>query len=132
MAYLTFTTVRGRELGQRPLKGAVVIGRSPECEICIHDILLSRRHCQIEQDGSRWIVLDLMSKNGTFFGPREIGRHELSDGDSIRVGKTVVKFCAGKMAATKQGGAAMNRPNGPTRQRAADPWEAMQATVAGF
>src|SRR5580704_1281 len=113
MAYLTFTTVRGRDLGQRALEGTAVIGRSTECDICVHDILLSRRHCQLEKEGSRWVLIDLMSKNGTFMGAREIGRHELSDGDSIRIGKTVMKFCAGKMARKMSGGADMRRPNKP-------------------
>ncbi len=133
MAYVEFTTIRGRELGSRSLDKPAVIGRSPDCDFCVHDILLSRRHCMLEKEDSRWVVVDLVSKNGTFVGGCEVGRHELCEGDEIRIGKTVLKFHAGKMPAREsRGGAAMLRANKPTRQRAADPWEAMQATVSGF
>src|ERR1700691_2511581 len=104
MAYLIFTTARGRELGRRSLEGPMVIGRSPDCEVCVHDILLSRRHCQIEPDGSNWVIADLVSKNGTFLNGQKIGRHVLSDGEALRIGKTVVTFCVGTMKVS--GGAA--------------------------
>jgi hypothetical protein len=129
MAYLIFTTARGRELGRRPLEGPMVIGRSRDCEVCVHDILLSRRHCQIEPAGPNWVVSDLMSKNGTFLNGQEIGRHMLGDGEALRMGKTIVTFCAGTLEV--RGGAAMNRPN-PFRQRPADPFESAAATVSGF
>lgn len=129
MAYLIFTTARGRELGRRSLEGPIVIGRSPDCEICVHDILLSRRHCQIEQDGSNWVLSDLVSRNGTYLGGQEIGRHVLSDGDALRIGKTVLTYRMGTMPV--RGGRAMNKPN-PFRQRPADPFESLAATVSGF
>jgi len=107
----------------------MVIGRSRDCEVCVHDILLSRRHCQIEQDGENWVISDLVSKNGTYLNGQEIGRHVLGDGEALRIGKTIVTFCVGTMKV--RGGAAMNRPN-PFRQRPADPFESLAATVSGF
>ena len=42
MAYLIFSTFKGRELARKTLRVPLVVGRSPECDICVHDILLSR------------------------------------------------------------------------------------------
>ena len=130
MAYLIFTTARGRELGRRAVKGPTVIGRSPDCEVCVHDILLSRWHCRVEPQGRGWQLTDLASKNGTFINGREIGRHVLSDGDAVRIGKTVMTFCVGVLTSSR-GGAAMKKPN-KGRPRPTDPFEALSATVSGF
>src|SRR5687768_2667546 len=61
---------RGEELTRRELTGPLVIGRAPECDVSVRDILLSRRHCQISPapDGPGWIIEDLGSKNGTRIG----------------------------------------------------------------
>ena len=40
MAYLVFN-VKGRELGRRPLDERLVIGRSPDCDVCVHDIVVA-------------------------------------------------------------------------------------------
>jgi|SRR5665213_197832 len=127
MHYLIFNA-KGRELGRRPLQSAVDIGRSPECDVCIHDILLSRRHCRIEADGQGWRVLDLSSKNGTRVDGKGIDRHPLSDGQIVQIGKSSVVFHAGAFAPV---GGEKTCPAGKTR-RPADPWEAMSATVSGF
>src|SRR5665213_3292717 len=127
MHYLIFNA-KGRELGRRPLQSAVDIGRSPECDVCIHDILLSRRHCRIEADGQGWRVLDLSSKDGTRVDGKGIDRHPLSDGQIVQIGKSSVVFHAGAFAPV---GGEKTCPAGKTR-RPADPWEAMSATVSGF
>ena len=131
MAYLIFK-VKGRELGRRQLQGPLVIGRSTECDVCVHDILLSRQHCRFEPEAGGWVLVDLASKNGTFLDKREVGRHALSDGESVRIGKTTVTFCAGKIVPPVSGGRAARRPNRPAITRPADPWEAMAGTVSGF
>ena len=95
MAYLTFH-VKGRELGRRQLEGPLVIGRSADCDVCVHDILLSRRHCQFEPAGSGWAVIDLASKNGTYRASKPIDRFMLNDGEELRIGKTTIRFSAGK------------------------------------
>src|SRR5579884_714142 len=64
MAYVV-VSFRDQEILRQSLGRSVVIGRAPECDIVIRDILLSRRHCRIEKDGSNWFLSDLGSKNGT-------------------------------------------------------------------
>ncbi len=131
MAYIIFT-VRGRELGRRQLTGPLVIGRSPECDVCVHDILLSRQHCSFEPVADGWAVLDLQSKNGTFIGTREIGRHVLTDGESVRIGKTMLTFCAAKFApAPREKPPVVEMKPETRKKRPADPWAAMNDTMSG-
>jgi predicted component of type VI protein secretion system len=116
---------KDQEVVRRELSGMATIGRSPDCELSVHDIMLSRRHCRIEPDGEGWILADLDSKNGTRVGGNAITRAPLSDGDVIRMGKTAVRYRTGPfMPATK--------PHSPGVQRPADPFEALSGTVRDF
>jgi hypothetical protein len=126
-AYLIFTT-KGKEFGRRPLSGPVVVGRSPECDISVRDILLSRQHCRIEPDGDGWALIDLQSKNGTRVGSQPITRHTLHDGDVIRIGKTIATFRSGAFVPSVGG----NSRTFSSSRRPADPWEALAGTVSGF
>ena len=50
-----------------------MIGRSPECHICINDRRLSGKHCTITIDKEKALILDL-STNGTFLADQKIGK----------------------------------------------------------
>src|SRR5947208_2146451 len=126
MAYLVFSA-KGQDLGKRPLAGPTVIGRSPECDVSVRDILLSRRHCQLEQTPDGWVIADLGSKNGTFVSGQPVTRHALRDGDTINLGQTLVTFRAGQM-----NGAAADPKQPIGIRRPSDPWEALSGTVSGF
>jgi hypothetical protein len=126
-AYLIFTT-KGKEFGRRPLGGPVVVGRSPECDISVRDILLSRQHCRIEPEGSSWALIDLQSKNGTRVGSQPITRHTLHDGDVIRIGKTSATFRSGAFIPSAGG----SSHSLSSSRRPADPWEALAGTISGF
>jgi predicted component of type VI protein secretion system len=118
----------GEELDRRDLVAPVVIGRSPECDIPVRDILLSRTHCRIEPGGDGWKVTDLDSKNGTRLGWQGIKTHALRDGDHLRMGRTRILFHAGLFEP-----AAERRPPRTDRVvRPADPHEALSGTVTDF
>lgn len=126
MAYVV-VSFKDQEIVRRPLGRSVEIGRAPECDIVIRDILLSRRHCRIEKDGRDWYLTDLGSKNGTRIGGQPITHQKLRDGDVIRMGKTAIRFCRGAFVSL----------NGPPKQnggiqRPADPFDAMAGTVTDF
>src|SRR5688500_10804495 len=102
MAYLIFTA-NGEEFDRRELTRAIVIGRAPDCDASVHDIVLSRHHCKIEPGASEsgqpvWIVTDLHSKNGTFLRGQKIETHTLKDGEELRIGRTRLTFMAGAFA----------------------------------
>lgn len=114
-----------QEVARQSLDGAVTIGRAPECELRVHDILLSRRHCRIEPAGDGWAILDLGSKNGTRIGGDPVFGKTLTDGDVIRMGKTAVRFRTGAFVPAAS-------PSASALQRPADPFEAMAGTVTDF
>lgn len=43
---------------------AVVIGRSPDCDLVIADSKISRKHATIDKKGDNWAIADLGSRNG--------------------------------------------------------------------
>lgn len=116
---------KDQEVARRELSGAATIGRSPDCELSVHDIMLSRRHCRIEPDGEGWILADLGSKNGTRVGGTSVTRAPLSDGDVIRMGNTAVRYRTGLFVPA-------SKPRSPGLQRPADPFEALSGTVRDF
>jgi pSer/pThr/pTyr-binding forkhead associated (FHA) protein len=125
MAFIIVADSKSQEIDRRELAGPVVIGRSPECDLPVRDILLSRRHCIIEQVGETWVVADLESKNGTHVEGQPITRHVLSDGDVVRLGRTRICFREGPFIPTP--------PNTPrAKVRPADPLEAMSGTLSAF
>jgi predicted component of type VI protein secretion system len=127
MAYLVFSSHKGEEIGRRRLDGPVTIGRAADCEVSLHDILLSRHHCRVESGADGWVLIDLGSKNGTAVNNRAVTRHPLSDGETFAIGRVRVRFRAEALAP----GEGMTLPPGRPK-RPADPFDALAGTVAGF
>ena len=68
------------------------IGCSPDCEIFLDDVTVSRRHAVlVERDGA-FFVEDQGSLNGTFLNRRRIESAQLEDGDELQVGKYRLSF----------------------------------------
>jgi len=86
------------QLRRWPLTGpAATVGRATSADVVLaDDALVSRVHARLERTGGRWtLVDDGLSRNGTWVnGVRLTGRRVLHDRDSIRVGGTVLTFCA--------------------------------------
>lgn len=53
---------------------------------------VSRNHAEVRPRGNGWLVVDLGSTNGTRVNSTRISSHELSDGDEITFGNTLVRF----------------------------------------
>jgi predicted component of type VI protein secretion system len=101
MAYLR-VTFNYDEIDRRDLTGPLVIGRSPECDIAVRDILLSRRHCRIEPKSPGWCVLDPGSKNGTTLNNEPLTTaRALADGDVVRLGRVKLTFGTGSLAGAR-------------------------------
>ncbi len=78
------------------LRRAASVGRSPAADVVVPDPRVSRIHARLEQVGGLWtLVDDGLSRNGTWLNGRRLqGRAQLHDRDRIRVGDTVLLFCA--------------------------------------
>ena len=73
-------------------KRKVVIGRSKDAEIRVDDPNVSRRHAEVQQEGSTWWVVDLDSTNGVEVQGRRVKRLKLEDGAKFTIGSTEITF----------------------------------------
>ena len=79
---------KGQMAGQRwPLESDVMtIGRAADCEITLVERPVSRYHVRIYNQGDRFTIEDLGSKNGTRLnGSPLVGSSTLQDGDEIEI-----------------------------------------------
>ena len=63
------------------------IGRTPEAEVFLDDVTVSRNHALIVQRRDGAYIDDLGSLNGTYVNRHRIESHRLDDGDEIQIGK---------------------------------------------
>jgi pSer/pThr/pTyr-binding forkhead associated (FHA) protein len=63
------------------------IGRSPEAEVFLDDVTVSRNHALLVRRRDGLYVDDLGSLNGTYVNRRRIESHRLQNGDELQVGK---------------------------------------------
>jgi FHA domain-containing protein/zinc ribbon protein len=76
----------------RPAGERTRIGRSPDCEIFLDDVTVSRNHAVlVERDGT-FFIEDQGSLNGTFVNRRRIDNQELENGDELQIGKYRLTF----------------------------------------
>lgn len=77
---------------------AVTIGRSPDNDITIDDLLVSRKHAVLTRDLARGFELvDLGSHNGTFVNGQRIQRVRLNEGDVVTIGHYLFKLVNGRL-----------------------------------
>ena len=69
-----------------------LIGRSPECDVFLDDVTVSRRHAELTRDGKVFTIRDLGSLNGTFVNKRRIESSVLEDDDEVQIGKYRMTF----------------------------------------
>jgi transcriptional regulator with GAF, ATPase, and Fis domain len=73
-------------------EGESSLGREPSNTIAIADPSVSRRHCMFRDEGGRFQVQDLESRNGTLVNGIRVKEHWLREGDEITVGDSVFLF----------------------------------------
>ncbi|MBA3366093.1 MAG: FHA domain-containing protein [Actinobacteria bacterium] len=75
-----------------PQGDSTTIGRSPDCEIFLDDVTVSRRHAVLAERDGEFFVEDQGSLNGTFLNRRRIESAQLEDGDELQIGKYRLSF----------------------------------------
>ena len=97
-----FVVRSGKEVGRTITVASgqtVTLGRLKGCDIVVDDESASRRHCTLTAREEVCVVSDLQSANGTFVNDRRVTTAELSEGDKVRIGSTVLELTAGTAGA---------------------------------
>lgn len=74
------------------LTSKIIMGRSSSCDVVIDDMLVSRKHAEIQQIKSAFFIKDLDSRNGTFVNGKAVpeGKYvKLNPNDVIRLGSKI-------------------------------------------
>src|SRR5665648_371979 len=85
---------RGPSAGARFLLDAerTVAGRSPNADIFLDDVTVSRKHVEFVREGGGFVVRDVGSLNGTYVNRDRIERAPLRAGDEVQIGKFRMTF----------------------------------------
>lgn len=70
----------------------VTIGRSPDSDVFLDDVTVSRNHAVIVRRRDGFYIDDLGSLNGTYVNRRRIDSHRLAHGDELQIGKYKLTF----------------------------------------
>jgi pSer/pThr/pTyr-binding forkhead associated (FHA) protein len=87
---------RGPNVGSRFLldRDVTTVERHPDSDIFLDDITVSRRHVELQREGSGLSVGDVGSLNGTYVNRKPVDVATLS-GDEVQVGKFRFVYLAG-------------------------------------
>ena len=70
------------QLGDAPLS----IGRSPQCDLFLNDMTVSREHAVVEPAEGGYVIRDANSFNGVWVNNDSVDARKLADGDVIQIG----------------------------------------------
>jgi FHA domain/zinc-ribbon domain len=68
------------------------IGRSPDCDIFLDDVTVSRKHAVLAERDGDFFIEDQGSLNGTFLNRKRIESSQIEDGDEVQIGKYRLTF----------------------------------------
>jgi pSer/pThr/pTyr-binding forkhead associated (FHA) protein len=78
---------------------AIRIGRTPDNDIVLTDLLVSRHHAELRRDpAGHFELIDVGSHLGTFVNGERITHKILTDQDIIRIGHTTFRFSGGELS----------------------------------
>lgn len=78
--------------------GVYGIGRSPESEIFLDDVTVSRRHAEFRHGAQGWSIRDTGSLNGTYVNRKRVNDRLLTGGEEVQIGKFRFIFLVGPPA----------------------------------
>jgi len=76
------------EAGKNP------VGTDANCTVVISDPYASGQHCVVRFEEGEYVLVDLDSTNGTYVNRERVVKHHLIDNDTIRIGRTELRFKA--------------------------------------
>lgn len=93
----TLRVVRGPQTGVAFQLGGerLVVGRSPQCDIFLNDMTVSREHATIEPADGGYVIRDENSFNGVWVSNDSIDEHRLVPGDVVQIGAFLLLYQEG-------------------------------------
>jgi diguanylate cyclase (GGDEF) domain len=90
--------IYGLDLGRKYNleKSTIIIGRSSKCDIQVDQESVSRNHAKLINNGEDVALYDMGSTNGTYINDELVQERTLTDGNLIKIGRTIFKFLTGK------------------------------------
>jgi ABC-type multidrug transport system ATPase subunit len=78
--------------------GNVRIGRAPDNDLVVDDLLVSRYHAELRRtpDG-QYEITDLGSHNGTYVNGRRVSGQPLTDSDTVGIGHSTFRLTGGRL-----------------------------------
>ena len=70
----------------------LTIGRLPDNDVVVDDLLASRRHAVLRKADAGWTISDLNSGNGTFVNGRRITQCSVGANDVIGIGRSLLQL----------------------------------------
>jgi hypothetical protein len=90
---LVVRTGGGRQGETFPLESdRVEIGRSPDADVFLDDVTVSRVHAVLVKTDGAYAIEDTGSLNGTYVNRRRVESATLEDGDEVQIGKYRLTF----------------------------------------
>ncbi|MFS8477646.1 MAG: FHA domain-containing protein [Micromonosporaceae bacterium] len=89
---VTATAATRPEAGQYEIATRLRIGRDPDNDVILDDLLVSKHHAEVRHVNGTYLVVDLGSRNGTFHNGRQVPRALLAPGDMISIGRYEFAF----------------------------------------
>jgi pSer/pThr/pTyr-binding forkhead associated (FHA) protein len=71
----------------------MVVGRSAESDIQLLQESVSRRHAEVVRSNGAYLLRDKQSMNGTHVNDAQVSERELAQGDFLKIGRTILRFC---------------------------------------
>lgn len=78
---------RGQPIELEVSAEGLVVGRNRDCDVCLDDARVSRRHARLVEEAGGVRLEDLGAPNGTVVNGRRVGRHALASGDVLSFGR---------------------------------------------
>lgn len=90
----SFTVISGPQIGTsyRLDDKQLSVGRSPQCDIFLNDMTVSRSHASIFPKDGGFVIKDCQSFNGIWINNESIEEARLQDGDIVQIGAFCLKY----------------------------------------
>lgn len=72
------------------------LGRSPDSDVFLDDVTVSRRHAEIRRGPDGFTIHDLGSMNGTYVNRERVEMTKLAQRDEVQIGRFRLVFFAGE------------------------------------